>query len=59
MIKKGDEVKIKPEWQDPGDSEFTWVAIEDQDGDRVRIAPTNTGMRLAPQYVIDVSKLEA
>jgi len=32
MIKKGDRIRIKPEWQDPGDDKFIWVALEDEDG---------------------------
>jgi hypothetical protein len=29
MIKSGEEVKIKPEWQDPGDDKITWIAVVD------------------------------
>ncbi len=38
-IKRGDYVCIKPAWRDPGDEEYVWIAIEDEDGGRVRIAP--------------------
>ena len=27
MIKQGTIVKIKPEWQDEGDDEYTWTAM--------------------------------
>jgi len=39
MIKKGQQVHIKPEWQDEGDSDHVWIAVEDEVGDRIRIAP--------------------
>ncbi len=38
-IRRGDQVHIKPEWQDPGDNDIAWIAVEDEDGNRVRIAP--------------------
>ena len=40
MILKGQGVHIKPEWQDAGDDEFTWIALEDESGDRVKIMPS-------------------
>ncbi|WP_275099860.1 hypothetical protein [Sedimenticola hydrogenitrophicus] len=58
MIKKGDTVVIKPEWRDPGDEDFHWIALEDEDGGRVRIAPTDTGMAIEPNYVVETSMLE-
>jgi hypothetical protein len=30
MIKKGDMITIKPQWQDAGDASFTWVARDDR-----------------------------
>lgn len=57
MIKKGDIVKIKPEWQDPGDDKFTWVAIEDEDGGRVRITPADIGLRFPPNQVVTIDML--
>ena len=38
-IRRGDRIRIRPEWQDPGDADIEWIAIEDEDGGRVRIAP--------------------
>jgi len=29
-IRKGDILRIKPEWQDRGDDQYTWIAAEDQ-----------------------------
>lgn len=57
-IKKGDPVRIKPEYQDPGDDEFEWVATEDEDGGRVRISPSNIGLNIRPNTVVTVDMLE-
>lgn len=58
MIKKGDVVKLKPAYQDPGDDKYTWKAIEDEDGGRVRIMPVDTSLAFPPNYVVEVSWLE-
>ncbi len=39
MIKAGDTVEIKPEWQDGGDSQYTWFAVDDEEKGRVTISP--------------------
>ena len=38
MIKKGDIITIKPQWQDAGDASFTWVARDDEENGRVDIS---------------------
>lgn len=38
MIRKGDILRIVPEWQDAGDDKRTFVARSDQRGDRVDIS---------------------
>ena len=38
VIKKGDIITIKPEWQDAGDASFTWVARNDEEHGRVDIS---------------------
>ena len=58
MIKKADVVKIKQQYQDKGDESFTWVALEDEDGGRVRIAPLNTGLNFLPNEIVDTNMLE-
>lgn len=58
-ICKGDTVRILPQWCDPGDDQLTWIALEDEDGGRVRISPTNTGLTIAPQHIVLTSMLEA
>ena len=57
MIKKGDIVRIKPEWQDPGDDKFTWIAIEDEDGGRVRIEPVDIGLPFPPNQAVTTEML--
>lgn len=57
-IQSGDIVRIKPEYQDKGDDKFIWQAIEDADGDRVRIAPIATGLPFPPNYIVLLSMLE-
>lgn len=43
MIKAGDTVKIKKEFQDDGDDALWWRAVEDEDGGRVRIQGVELG----------------
>ncbi len=57
-IKKGDTVRIKPEWSDAGDETLTWRALEDEDGGRVRITPINTGLAFPPNQVVTTGMLE-
>lgn len=59
MVRQGDIVAIKPEYQDAGDSQFVWTAIEDEDGGRVKITADVKGMAIKPVQVILVSMLEA
>jgi hypothetical protein len=37
---------------------FVWVALEDEDGGRVVIAPINTGLTFAPNQVVDTNMVE-
>lgn len=57
-IAKGDTVRILPQWQDHGDDELTWIATEDEHGGRVRIAPLDSGLTIAPNYIVLTSMLE-
>ncbi len=64
MISKGQQVFLKREWQDPGDDKFTWIAVEDQAGDRVMISPdpfmgaNGLVMAIRPIQNVDVRMLE-
>lgn len=46
-IKKGDKVEILKQFQDEGDDEFQWTAVEDEDGGRVRVEAIIPGMHFA------------
>jgi len=59
MIKKGDTVKIKPEYQDAGDENFTWVACDDESKGRVTISPVNIGLEFPPQQTVTTDMLES
>jgi len=56
-LKQGTQVRILPEYQDAGDSLFTWVVVEDR-GERLLIAPTNTGLAIAPTYNVERTWVE-
>jgi hypothetical protein len=59
MIRKGDKIQIKPEWQDAGDDRFEWVAVDDEEQGRVTIMPLGTGLAIAPTHVVRVEWLAA
>ena len=58
-IKAGDRIEILPAFQDAGDAELTWIALDDESKGRVTITPTNTGLSIAPQHVVRVEWLKA
>ena len=39
MIRKGQQVHIKPEWKDAGDENYAWFAVEDESFGWLRIRP--------------------
>lgn len=51
-IAHGEYVEILPEYQDPGDSDFVWRVIAAEEKGRLTIQPQNSGMRIAPSYVV-------
>lgn len=57
MIRKGDVVRILPEWQDAGDDQVQWIAVEDESKGRVTIQ-AQFGLPINPQQVVMVSMLE-
>ena len=57
MIRKGDIVKIKPEWRDAGDEDVRFVATEDEDGGRIKIE-AQLGLTINPQLVVSVEMIE-
>jgi hypothetical protein len=59
MIRTGDKVTIKPEFQDAGDDKFQWVAVDCEEKGRVTVSPIDTGLAIAPTYVVRVDMLVA
>jgi hypothetical protein len=59
MIRKGQHVRICPEWQDPGDDDYTWIALEDEGGGRALVQPQIPGMRILPTQRVNVGMVEA
>ena len=57
MIKQGQIVEIKEQYQDDGDDQFTWVAVDDEEKGRVTITPTDIALEIKPQYVVNVEWL--
>lgn len=47
MIKSGDVIRIKPEWQDNGDDRFEWRAVSGVDHGVIDVT-ADLGMRINP-----------
>lgn len=52
MIKKGDKVLILKAFQDEGDEGLEWMALCDEEKDRVDISPTNLPVGILPVYTV-------
>lgn len=57
QFKTGDVVTIRPEWSDDGDEQFRWVAMEDEDGGRIRIQLMDTGLPLPPNQIVTIDMI--
>jgi hypothetical protein len=57
-IEAGDVVKIRSEWQDTGDDKCTFIAVENEDGGRVKIQ-AQLGLPINPTQVVNVQWLDA
>lgn len=55
--RKGDRVEILPDYQDQGDSDFTWVVLTDEDRGRVDIQPIDHPMAIKPTYTVEVTQI--
>lgn len=51
-IKRNQLIRFKPEWSDLGDEDIVFVAIEDEDGGRVKVR-AELGMTINPVQVVD------
>jgi aminoglycoside phosphotransferase len=54
MFKRGDRVEILKDFQDPGDEEFTWIVMDDEEKGRVDIQPVDIPMNIKPLYTVQV-----
>jgi hypothetical protein len=57
MIKRGDTVRMKSEWADPGDELITFVATDDESKGRVSIMAV-LGLPYNPIQVVNVEMVE-
>lgn len=56
MITKGQTVTFEPQWQDAGDVGITFVAIENEDGGRVKVR-AELGLSFNPVSVVTVDMI--
>ena len=60
VIKKGDIITIKPQWQDAGNASFTWVARDDEENGRVDISAVELAyMPVWPAQTVRSEMIEA
>lgn len=57
-FKVGDEVKIKPQYQDSGDDKYVWKVVGEEEKGRVDISPQIPGMRLLPVNTVTTDMIE-
>jgi hypothetical protein len=57
-FQKGDAVKIRPEFQDDGDSEFTWVVLNDEEKGRVDISAIDSPLTIKPVHTVQTEWIE-
>jgi len=58
MIHRGDRIWFREEYRDPGDESIEFVAVEDEDGGRVRVEARIPGLSLYPTSVVRVDMIE-
>lgn len=57
MIQAGQTVQFKPEWQDAGDQTISFVAIENENGGRVKVRAM-LGLAIDPIQVVTVEMIK-
>jgi hypothetical protein len=58
MFRRDDVVEILKEFQDPGDSSFTWIVLNDEEMGRVDIAPVNINLTIKPTYTLKTEQIK-
>ena len=56
---KGQRIRIKETYRDPGDEELKWIVISDEEKGRVDISPIDTHLKIAPVYTVQADWIEA
>lgn len=56
-IRPGDRVTFKPEWRDEGDEDIDFVAVENDDGGRVRVE-AKLSLPFNPQSTVHLDMIE-
>ena len=57
MIRKGDVVKFKPKWQDPGDDKIEFRAVDDEYDGRVELV-ASINLPLKPTQIVPIKWLD-
>ena len=55
---KGDKVKIRPEFQDAVDEEFTWVAVTDEEKGRLDISAIDSPLTIKPVHTVQAEWID-
>jgi hypothetical protein len=58
MFKRGDIVEILQEFQDVGDSTFTWIVLHDEEKGRVDITPIDIELQIKPTYTLKADQIK-
>jgi hypothetical protein len=58
MYKRGDIVEILLEFQDSGDSAFTWIVLNDEEKGRVDITPIDITLSIKPIYTMNTTQIK-
>lgn len=57
-LRKGEAIRIVPEWQDAGDAALAWQVYEDEMDGRVGICSPRPELRLQPWQMVDSYMVE-
>ena len=51
-FKRADHVELLEQYRDPGDEQFTWIVIGDEEKGRVDIMPVDIALNIKPIYTV-------
>lgn len=55
MFERGDLVEILEQYRDPGDEQFTWIVVGEEEKGRVDITPVEVPMEIKPVYTVQAT----